>query len=356
MRRTAIVILALVMGALLLGTPAQATHDTTMCHGAETGDGHTHGFCVEDLPAGAIRVFLEDHPLFAGVGQPWLSGETENLYPWPLGKHEGYKHLYQEFAACYQFQLEPGGTALCLKTIWLQVHSIGTAHAARTPGGVHSLTFVAEVCDADFANCGIVAGGEIEHYGEVHSQYKATDCPGIPGGIVYPAPYHTAQPPYVANSVARDFLSRPARVFWSSLTNAIIVPYLGDVNNLIQVAWAENAFEVPNTSPALCADHNHDLVWAESTDAGFINQYVIWTVRINIADYPRPFEGYTNREGLADAGCSEPGLACIPLTISEGVPAGDLFFNLPVANATFETPAGVIDITEPGVYMPGTAP
>jgi hypothetical protein len=335
---------------------AGAEHDLTACHGAETGDGHTHGYCVEDLPAGAIRTFLEANPLFAGVGQPWLSSEHENGYPWPDGKHEGYKHLYQEFAACHQFQLAPGETALCLKAIWLQPHSPGVAEEARTPGSIHSLTFVAEVCDTTFTDCGIVAGGEIEHYGEVHSQYKETGCPGVEGGIYYPAEYTIAQPPYVATHAARDFFSRPARMFWSSLRSEAIAPYVGDVNNLVQVAWSENAFEVTSENPALCADPAHDRVWAVSTDAGFINQYVIWTVRISTDGYPRPFSGFTDREGQYAPACTEPGFACIPLTISESVPAGDVYFNLPVANATFETAAGVIDITEPGVLMPGYQP
>jgi hypothetical protein len=75
-----------------------------------------------------------------------------------------------------------------------------------------------------------------------------------------------------------------------------------------------------------------------------------------IADYARPFTGFTNREGALTTECAEPSFDCIPLFISETVPAGELLFNLPVANETFDTPAGVIDITEPGVHMPGMAP
>lgn len=331
-------------------------HDTTACHGAETGDGHTHGFCVEDLPPGAIRDFLEANPLFAGVGQPWLSGPTENGYPHTDGKHEGYKHLFQEFDTCYQFRVPSGQDYLCLKAVWLQVHSMGTAHEVRAPGGRHSLTFVAEVCDAAFAECGIVAGGEIEHYGEVHAQYKQFDCRDLEDGVEYPEPYHTDRPPYIANHGDRDFTSRPARIFWSSLRGGEIVPYVGEVNNLIQVAWSENAFELTSPEPALCAHPAFDRIWAESTDEGFINQYVIWTVSIMIDDYPRPYTGFTNRDGFPAPECAEPSFSCIPLFISGAVPAGELRFNLPVANDTFDTPAGVIDITEPGVYMPGMAP
>jgi len=331
-------------------------HDTTMCHGAETGDGHTHGFCVEDLPAGPIRDFLEANPLFAGVGQPWMSTEMENGYPFPIGKHEGYKHLYQDFDTCFQLVTTPGENYRCLKAIWLQVHSMGTAHAARAPGGIHSLTFVAEVCDVTFTSCGIVAGGEIEHYGEIHSNYKQTGCPGVEGGVEYPEPYHIDSPPYVANNVARVFTSRPARIYWASVRGGVMIPYVGDVNNLIQVAWVENAFEVPSTDPAQCANPAYDQVWAESTDAGFINQYAIWSVFIMIDEYPRPYTGYTTREGHATSECTEPAFGCIPLYISGTVPAGDIFFSVPVANDSLNHPAGVIDITEPGVYMPGMAP
>ncbi len=346
-------LMLLALTVLLGGGPQ--SHDTSACHGAETGDGHTHGFCVDDLPAGAIRDYLEANPLFAGVGQPWVSGPTENLYPFPAGKHEGYKHLWQEFDTCHQFAPRPGEGSLCLKAVWLQVHSMGVAEELMAHHGEHSLTFVAEVCAADFMSCGVIAGGEVEHYGEVHAQYKRTDCPGIPDGIQYPEPYHTSQPPYAANHADRNFLSRPARIFWSSLRSKTIEPYTGPVNNLIQVAWSENAFEVTSAVAGECADPAHDRVWAASTDAGYINQYVIWTVKIRSAVYPRPFIGYTDRNGNSVA-CEEPGFDCIPFYISETVPPGDVFFNLPVKNDTFSTPAGVIDITEPGVYMPGVAP
>jgi len=346
---TALITLIGLALALGLGHSALAQHDTTMCHGAETGDGHTHGYCVDDLPPGAIRDFLEANPLFAGVGQPWLSGPAENLYPYP-GKHEGYKHLYQEFDTCYQFQVR--ADSLCLKAVWLQVHSMGVVAEIMAPHSQHSLTFVAEACDPTFTQCGIIAGGEIEHYGEIHSQYKATDCPGVPDGIVYPDQYHTSQPPYVANHTARDFFSRPARIFWSSLRSATIAPYVGEVNNLIQVAWVENAFEVTSSNPALCANPDHNRVWTTSTNDGFINQYVIWTVKVRSALYPRPFVGYTDREGNSVA-CDEPGFDCIPLYVSDTLPPGDIFFNLPVANDAFTTPAGAIDITEPNVFMPG---
>lgn len=353
-------LLALLFAALLLsGAAVDSQHDTTVCHGAETGDGHTHGFCVEDLPPGPIRTFLEENPLFAGVGQPWLSSEHENGYPFPMGKHEGYKHLFQEFEQCRQFTGTPTNEDFaCVKAIWLQPHTMGTAHEIRVSGSAHSLTFVAEICtDETFTDCGIVAGGEIERYGEVHAQYKQTGCPGIEGGVYYPPRHTVSQPPYVAvNAQRSDFFSRPARIFWSSLRNATMEPYAGDVNNLIQVAFAENAFEVTSSSAATCAHHEHDRVWAHSTNDGFINQYAIWTIKIMIEDYPRPFSGYTDREGNLDTSCTEPGFACIPLFISETAPVIDAFFNLPVSNDTFSTPEGVIDITEPNVFMPGHAP
>jgi hypothetical protein len=339
-------------------------HDTEVCHGAM--DGHTHGMCFEDLPEGAIKDFLAANPEFQEVGHDWVSSPIENLYPLSEGKHEGYKMIYFEAAKdglCYQSKnsgVIPDDN--CIKAILLTVHSIGTGHASRTPGGIHSLTAVAEVCNRDGDvlgdQCGIVQVAEMEHYGEIHSIYKNTGCPGVADGVYYPSPYtvndgngNDAQPPYVASVVSRRD-NHPPRLFWSSLRNSLMEQYV-PANYLVQVAWTENAWSVPNTDPALCADPAHDIVVADSTDEGFINQFVLWTVSIDIEDYPRPFDGFTTRDGKPVADCTEPGFYCLPIHIDESVPAGDVFYNVPVRNTDFSTAVDIVDITEPGVMRPG---
>jgi hypothetical protein len=342
-------------------------HDTEVCHGAL--DGHTHGHCFEALPGGAIKDFLIENHEFQHVGHPWVSSEVENQFLYPPGKHEGMKMLYFDAAkdgVCHQFaNTDDPSSGSCLKAIYLQVHSPGIGDESRTPGNVHSVTSIAEVCDRDGdglgTQCGVVQVAEIENYGEIHSLYKKAGCPGVPGGLYYPSPYsvddgdgNSSQPPYVATVSSRGN-SHPNRLFWSSLRNAVMEQYV-PANYLLQVAWVENAWSVPNTDRLLCADPANDIVTADSTDEGFINQYVIWTVRIDIEDYPRPHDGFTTRHGEPAPGCTAPGFDCLPIHIGADVPAGDVFFNLPVRNNDFSTAVEIIDITEPGVLRPGTHP
>ena len=349
--------------------PPVGVHNVVPCHDAL--DGHTHGTCYEDLPEGLIKDFLTENPEFQDISFPWVSSEVENVFPYPSGKHEGFKKLFFEYPVgeCHQFTGVNPPSGNCVRSAYLQVHSPGIADEARTAGSTHSVTGIFEVCNKSFTSCGVVQVAELENYGEIHSLYKETGCPNVPGGVYYPSPYSVgdgngddAQPPYVANSVPSVQGARPNRLFWSSLRNSLMEKFV-PANYLLQIAWTENAWSIPSTTPSLCANPNNDIVTADSTEDGFINQYVIWTIEVDLGAFDRTdaegnivdFDGFTTRDGHPDSLCTESSFSCLPIHIDASVPLGDVFFNLPVRNNNFaQSPdAIVIDLTEPGLVRPG---
>lgn len=305
-----------------------------------------------------IKSWIADNMWVYDIDNVVKSSPSENLYPYPVGKHVGFKFLYTEFPTCQQYS---GGVNMpgngCIKAIWVRIHSLGTAEAMRTPGNTHSFMMIAEVCDAGFNTCDVVQIAENEFYGEIHAIYKKEGCYNVPGGIEYAPKYSInhgagaqAQPPYVATRT-----SLFDQAFWSSLTNQGLLGI--DVNNLLNVAWMERMFENPNTDPNLCADPAQDLLHFTSTNEGFLNQYAFETIDINIDGYPRPFDGFTDPDGHPAPGCSAPSSSCYPIHIGSNVPAVDSYYNVVVRNiGQSGAQHTVIDITEPNVFMPGMAP
>lgn len=330
-----------------LPTPA-SDHDTSTCHGAETGDGHTHGHCWFDLPAGPIRSYIEANPVFGQVGHPWHSSPTENLYPWPVGAHEGHKFIYEEYDECHKF-VNTGGApdGPCVWAAYFAPHSTGIAEEIyKPPLSVHSQKWVLDTCPAQGApatpeqDC-IVASGDLAVYGEVHNEYKTDYCTGLlPGLIQYPAGLSVEQPPYVAVN----------KTLMGNVYEALGYPR---PNNLLQVAWIESTWEGPNPDPLLCGNPLYDVVACASSAAGCENsRFWLFTFEVKIAEYPRPFDGFVDRLGDPASGCTEMGHDCIPLHIGADVPPGDVFFNRPVQPD--DTP--FLDYAEPNLFMPGTAP
>ncbi|MGH2536822.1 MAG: hypothetical protein ACRDHL_05470 [Candidatus Promineifilaceae bacterium] len=350
-------------------TPAlPGSHDVTVCHGAETGDGHTHGICPADLPPGPIRAFVEANPLFAAVGHPWHSSMTENVFPYPAGKHEGHINLYYQFSECMQSSnvLETPD-ASCLRALYVQVHSMRIAeelylgHTEAADGQAHSIRFVAEVGDQEtFESEGVVAGGQISVYGELHQSYKKEGCEAFTQGVRFPDPYSvysggdetSGQVPYVA---VRQGGNDPfATFFWNSQTNQVIqnLVYEPDVNRLIEIAWSEIPWERVSSDPVLCGLPEFDEVLCPASAAGCRNtEFSFWTLKLNLEDYPRPFNGYVDRSGVHAPACTEPGHDCIPLHIDAGVePGQNVFHNRPVVG--LEDDPFVLDLSEPGLVMP----
>lgn len=352
-------------------TPPTGGHDVTVCHN-EAVDGHAHGTCPPQLPDGPVRDYVLAHPELYTFGQI-ISGPAENIFPHPAGKHEGYVWFFFETRGptCHQFT--GSGTPPdkgCLKSLLIRVHSMAIGHEARAPLSEHSVIAVAELCNRNGtqvgSQCGIAQLSAVENYGEVHSQYKESGCPGIPSGVYHEPQYSVngpnpdnAQPPYVANQ-GRGNASSPLKLFWNSQSNAVT----GNLNQLFEIAWTEHAFGTPSQDSALCADEANDLLQFTSTDAGMRRIFVFWTFEADLGDFPRPFSGFVNRMGARDDSCTENSLSCYPIFIDENVPPGDFFYNLPVRNAGdftqdiihAQSPNAVpVEVTVPGWFAPGHA-
>lgn len=302
-------------------------HDVTIWHAPGVA-GHQHGLNPLDAHP-EIVAWLETHKwgsLFSSVGTLWASSPIENLFPWPLGKHEGFVFLAENDTHCDQF--DPGGKFAhgnCINAYLFQVHALG--NAAEYFALKHSDKGVFYVCDQAGVKCGIVATGGVTNYGERHNAYKKDLClfPGIP---VYEGNDSLNQPPYVA--VAG---SKRQTVFWSSLLNFTMEKYFTPVpNRLLQVAWNNRPFSVTaansDSDPNLCADL--DVQMNHDNPENRNNTFQVFTLLLYLDQFPRPFEGYTNLDGVEDKTCTAPSAVCVPLYIGADVPLGNATLNRPV--------------------------
>lgn len=374
--------------------PPVGIHDTSFCHlGGADNFYHAHGTCYDQLPESSIKAFIGERMWLYNLNNGIRSSPLENVFPHPNGKHEGFMFGYFDLSTNLCLQFTGAGTppnADCLKSMWFRLHSMGIAHEARAALSEHSDIIVAEVCSRNpdgttmSDNCNVILVSGKIGYGEVHSQYKETGCPGIPDGIYFPAPYSVgdgdgddALPPYVAGHGNFASLTNPTKMFWNSQTVQVVVnqnPALFDINNLFEVAWTETSFGKPNTDPNLCANEEFDLIQFESTnDPGMKRIIVFWTFDVDVTDLPRPtdedgnfldFEGFVDGRGNYAPACTQINDNCFPFFFPGDLPNRRVFFNLPVRNASnFANPpltgspnAVPVDLTVPDWYAPGFAP
>ena len=352
-----------------LPTMPPVSHDLNDCHHPDAAQEiyHDHGTCWWELPDDTpIKAWVEARPAWQGVGLQPHSSPIENLYP--DGKHVGYFRYFQRFEECFKFDNQGLHTAdFCVRDVYATVHSMRTAQALRTPGGEHSGNVIAVVCpEEDFpASCEggdrIVAARGVLHYGEPHASYKNTYC-RFDDAIEYTqSDNHVSQPPYWAQNVSRDLETGVHVEFNSTLRNNKIASEIGFVNNLFQWTFSDTVWSIADPFDELsCGDPANDIQVFTSTNDGFKMQTVLWTLVLKLSEYPRPFEGFTDRIGSPSGSCVEANFDCAPLYIGADVPLGDGFLNFPVENAKFR--AGtlpewqVIDLTQPDTYAPGFGP
>jgi hypothetical protein len=278
-------------------------HDTSLWHPPALG--HHHGADPWQSDP-RIVAFLEDNPVFAAIGHPWLSSPMENGFP--DGKHSGFKFLAETDTGCEE--TVPGW--LCVDSYLYQVHSTGIGAEWRVR--IHSHKAVLVVCDADGTQCGIVATGGHADFGNPHDLYKQSICPLASNP---PAGTGLHQPPYRVRGGAGP------NIFWSSLHNPVTFQYYDPVpNRILQTAWIESdVWSLPVVGPG-CVDPEQDEV-----TGGNQTTFQVFTFRLKIEDIPRPFEGFTDVYGNVDATCTEMGPNCVPLYVGADVPAGNVYFN-----------------------------
>lgn len=356
--------------ATAAATPTElppGAHDTDPCHTGETGDGHSHGLCWQDLPEGRIKDFVAANPMYQMVHQPWHSSPIENSYPQP--GHVGHAWLFfGPYTTCHQFtNVEAAGNGLCLRALYYRTHSTRIAEELYKPSfSRHSEAWVAEVCLPDMQTCGIAASGGIPPYMEVHAKYKETYCGGLDGLVRYAPQYTVEQPPYVASNFGRN-QDRPGEFFWSSLTNTLMQNQLRqyfdgrDINAFYQAAWLENVWERPSPVTELCGFPEHDVLICTRSEDCDIMRFWLFTFKIELEDLPRvpgqDYRAFNDSLGNPLPACTQPGPlpdgseSCVPVFVSADVPPNeDLFFNRPVMPASTE----FVDYNEPGLVMPGT--
>lgn len=316
--------------ATLTSTPGEPTptptsivvgHDITLWHAPGVA-GHQHGLDPQAAHP-AIVEWLNTHPwgpLFSSIGHPWASSPVENLYPWPLGKHEGHVNLGELATGCDQFN--PGGDfqhGNCIESYLFQIHALGNAHEFRAR--FHSEKIVAWVCDKAGEKCGIVATGGLADFGEAHAAYKKELCP-LADNPPFDESATVNQPPYrTVNGSKRFFL------FWSTLTNVSVEKFFDPVpNRLFQSAWNNRPFSVPSLED--CTDPSLDISHTNPENRN--NVFQVFSLLLYIDQFPRPFEGYTDIHGNLSESCTAPSMVCVPLYIGADVPAGNATLNRPV--------------------------
>ena len=340
-------------------TSTPFAHDVTLWH--EPGiAGHQHGQNPLEVHP-EIVAWLNTHPIgkyFSSIGHPWASSTIENLYPWPLGKHEGHVFLSENETNCPQF--DPGGQfqhGNCVDAYLFQPHVLGNMQEFLAR--VHSDKVVAWVCDkATGLQCGIVATGGLADYGMGHDSYKKLICP-----LESNPPFGESsifQPPYrTVNGSNRFFL------FWSSLANASVAQYFDpDPNRILQTAWNNRPFSVPQTgdldrdgvmeNPDACQDA--DLAIHHDNEGNRNNVFQVFTLLLYIEDFPRPFDGYTDVHGVLSTTCTAPSAVCVPLYIGANVPVGNATLNRPVVHGDPEAAPIQIYGADVELLPPGTMP
>ena len=345
----------------MLPTPPVSEHDVNVWHEAMLW--HDHGANPADAHP-LLRPVVEKW----GIASTWSSSPMENAFPG--GMHAAFTNLSETDTGCEQFLLADEGYN-CVNAFFLQLHAGGTTMHGRTD--VHSYRAAVLVCGTaaiDEATCGYVVTGGWHDYLLTHAPYKkhfCADSDGNPDPVI-PETYKF-NTPYVALAVQTDGEHvSDHRIFWNSLgPGAVLVDETlaqrGYIPNRgLQLAWSEVDAWAENPGYEACTDPAQDkqLCPDGSTDATCSlngNEFQVFTIRwFNGLPSERPFSGWTDRHGNVVAGqesggCTQEGLDCVPLIISENVPQGAFLLNR-TANL-FETNAPLLQYgTDEPMRMP----
>ena len=271
----------------------------------------------------------------------------------PTGMHAAFTNLIQNDTGCEQYKLAVLGRP-CINAYLLQVHAGGSMAHGRTD--VHSYKAALLVCETaaiDEATCGVVITGGHHDYLLTHAPYKKHFCAesnGMPDPDI-PEKYEF-QVPYVALPVVGGAQGN-ARIYWNgqgpnAVLHAETLAQRGYLPNRgLQIAWNElDPWQYSAGFSPACADASQDtrVCPDESTDATCSqngNEYQTIAIRWNDMPSARPFTGFTDRWGNIVEGCEDEGLDCVPLYISENVPAGDPLLNYDANPVSPETDAPV---------------
>lgn len=295
-------------------------HDVTVWH--PPMDGHHHG--ADPTQFGELWELYREQT-GQEIGYAWLSSPFENIFPYPVGNHEGFKFLGESDTGCSQ--MDRTGDYNCIKSYLLLVHSMGTVHHLLTR--IHSNYGVFQVCTLDLSQCGLVATGGLPDYGVLHAGYKREICQlaGDPPSYPYDTLAGLNRLPYRA--AVDHSLRLPTETeniqFWNSQG-----PGPGQVknyphlpNNILGLSWsAVDSWDYMDVSDC---DNLEKIVVPCPDGSCALNgtSFQVFTIRLQRLPVARPFSGFTNVDGHLDSTCKEASPICVPLIITEGVPQGD---------------------------------
>ncbi len=308
------------------GAPACTDHDDTAFHtlwNKEKGChyDHTHGYDP-------------DKTIFKDIVASW---DQEISYAWQtpnenLYKHKGYVYLYTEAKDGCELGRYKNAEG-CIRKLLYQIHSIGTNMELTMR--FHSFRFVAEVCNLDQSECGIVQGGGQTDFGVTHCPYKNAHCatkldptPLPEDNGVLPAKVTIQQPPYKANGV----LSNEARLrragrntqFWNGFApNPIVAAYYPNhPNQLFSPAWAAlDGWTLLDPADAESGMYHEHFLCADGSCKFNHSEYRMYSFRIVIPAGPDRAVKFTTVQGAPDKNCSAASSTCAAFSASNGVPA-----------------------------------
>lgn len=295
--------------------PEIENHDVTKWH--EPTD-HHHGYSVTDTEFASLWLEMAGQE----IAYPWLSSSTENGYPYPDGKHEGFKGLYEEDTGCENFN---GITANCIKSYFMLVHTLGTVHAIHTR--FHSFALAAMICNEN--QCGKIFTGGVHDYGVLHNQYKETICelPGDHPNYPYDTQQGIHQPPYRTghNTTDKPPTNGVNAQFWNSMINREQSTYYPHSPNYVfNVTWfGVDAWGYINGDSEGCSDPAQAVNICPDGSCEYNgSRFQVFEMLIKNLPTQRPFQGFTNVNGQVDMSCTATSANCIPLYIEKSVPQG----------------------------------
>lgn len=259
------------------------------------------------------------------IGYPWLSSPTENTYPFPEGKHEGFFNLLENNTNCDQTG-RVGGLN-CINAYLLQIHTLGMDHALYTR--VHSQYGVFKVCNKAGTQCGYVTTGGWADYGVMHNGYKRQICQldSDPYNYPYNTPEGLNHLPY--RVAINTTLLPPNNLgniqFWNSMgpSGSHIQYYPHLPNNILGLSWS--SIDAWNYVDGLdCSNPSRSTAPCPDGSCNFNHtKFQIFAIKLQNLPTQRPFVGFTNVWGHIDPNCTTTSSTCIPLSITANTPQGD---------------------------------
>lgn len=263
--------------------------------------------------------------------------------------HHGFVFLWVEAEnGCEKFDEWGEG---CVRRALLRVHSTGTIHHLKVRQ--HSARLIAEVCNQNQTQCGVVETGSIQDYGIVHCPYKEIHCPltvdpwGDLSGDGDNLSGLEDQPPYKAartiDLIDRVLENSANPQFWQSLgPNTIMFKFFDDSgggayhptpNQTFKLAWkAHDSWGLVDPMDFATDHPSENHLDAPDFRGGFNHsRFCVFNIRISFPDFVQVgpgFEGWTDRHGAIVENCTQEGVDCHPLKISSSVPQGIRTFSL----------------------------